>query len=325
MWRALPALAVLLAAAVAGGWSGRESAAAGPCAATHQYLGNYPQDREPGWSVEFQGIAHDAGNWFMTQRDWLWKFPLAHDLNAGVTGPDPLRGILRQRIPPLLRQLGYNHFGDPDQTRGFVLVPLEGAQPPRIAVFRASDLGYVTSTPLETRISQQTKGGWLAVSPDGLLYSSNSTISSSDRAFRYRVDWDYLRRRGHLVLDLHSRFWVNDEQGRPLKLETMQGGVFSPSGCLYLLNGYYTKHFTPDGIGVYDPRTFRRTAQSTNTRGQPFEYEFNPGCCDEEPEGLDWWNLDGRGAPGIRGQLHAGMLDNDSNADDIYFKHYAVR
>ena len=44
----------------------------------------------------------------------------------------------------------------------------------------------------------------------------------------------------------------------------------------------------------------------------------------EEPEGITLWNLDGRGAPGVSGQLHVLMLDNDSNGDDIYVKHYAV-
>jgi hypothetical protein len=48
------------------------------------------------------------------------------------------------------------------------------------------------------------------------------------------------------------------------------------------------------------------------------------GDYDEEPEGLTWWDLDRSDAPGIEGQLHAIVLDNDDNGDDIYFKHYRV-
>jgi hypothetical protein len=38
---------------------------------------------------------------------------------------------------------------------------------------------------------------------------------------------------------------------------------------------------------------------------------------------LTVWDLDDGRAPGIRGQLHVMMLDNDeTSADDIYIKHY---
>jgi hypothetical protein len=91
------------------------------------------------------------------------------------------------------------------------------------------------------------------------------------------------------------------------------------------MNGYYTDTDPKTaGIHVFDAQTGRRIAKSTNGSGD-FNYEFHPGWPDyEEPEGLTYWDLNDGRAPGIRGVLHALMLDNDvSSADEVYFKHYA--
>ncbi|MDH4194826.1 MAG: hypothetical protein OEV70_11830, partial [Nitrospirota bacterium] len=123
-----------------------------------EYRGNYPSHRSPGWSSELQGLAHDNQNWFITQKSRLWKFPLTHDLNRQLSGPDPAKGILAVGIPDSLKRVGYNHFGDLDQNGGFLFIPLEGSQTPRIAVFRAHDLSFVGSFIL----SGQKKAGWCA-------------------------------------------------------------------------------------------------------------------------------------------------------------------
>jgi hypothetical protein len=47
----------------------------------------------------------------------------------------------------------------------------------------------------------------------------------------------------------------------------------------------------------------------------------------EELEGIDIWDLDSGISPGIGGQIHLIMLDNDSgilDGDDIYLKHFRV-
>ena len=62
----------------------------------------------------------------------------------------------------------------------------------------------------------------------------------------------------------------------------------------------------------------RRTAQALSTTSSI--------PTDEEPEGLTYWDLDGRKVPGIEGQLHAILLDNDTwSDDDVYLKHYRVQ
>ena len=79
-------------------------------AALHRYLGNYPQNRTTGWTENMQVVTHDSGNWFFSQTKALWKFPVSHDLNRAVVGPDPARGILKVGMPSALDRLGYNHL-----------------------------------------------------------------------------------------------------------------------------------------------------------------------------------------------------------------------
>jgi hypothetical protein len=101
----------------------------------------------------------------------------------------------------------------------------------------------------------------------------------------------------------------------------MQGGVFSPQGCLYLIHGYPKQ--SAGGVHLFDPVSKRRVARSTNGSGS-FNFEFHPGDR-EEPEGIDYFPVDTLGLKGIRGELHAILLDNDAtSADDIYVKHYDV-
>src|SRR5215813_4849720 len=50
------------------------------CTLTHTYIGNRPKEADPGWNEEAQGIAHDDANWYLTQKNRLWKIPGTHDL-----------------------------------------------------------------------------------------------------------------------------------------------------------------------------------------------------------------------------------------------------
>ena len=147
------------------------------CPETYGYMGNYPGNRENGWSNELQGVTHDSDNWFFTQDDRLWKFPITHPLQNMVTTADPSRGILKKNIPPLLENEGYDHFGDLDFHKGLLLVPMEGNMPVIVAVFKASNLEYLGYVEL----AAQRRAGWCAVNPiDGYLYSSNSQVKASD-------------------------------------------------------------------------------------------------------------------------------------------------
>jgi hypothetical protein len=287
----------------------------------HTYLGNYPDERQDDWTDECQGATHDAGNWFITQKGAVWRVPIEKDLRTPLrSGVD---GVLRRTIPVA----GYDHFGDPDFHRGTLYIPLEGKRRflfwtwprvPRLAAFRASDLGFLWSVPLP----RQKKAGWCAIDSTGILYSSNGRVTPREETeagplFRYRLAGSSLTYLDRVVL--------RDEQGTPVVLDSMQGGTFADDDHLYISCGYYEDPQPSWGIHLFGVRAQRRITRSTNGSGS-FDYEFHAvDPYDEEPEGLTWWDLDGRNAPGIEGQLHAILLDNDANGDDVYFKHYRVQ
>ena len=61
-----------------------DSAAAQTCPDT-TFIDDYPlgedgEGRETGWSEEAQGVAHDAGHWYFTEKDRLLSFPVGFDL-----------------------------------------------------------------------------------------------------------------------------------------------------------------------------------------------------------------------------------------------------
>lgn len=295
------------------------------------YLGNYPSHRSPGWSNELQGLAHDLQNWFITQKDTLWKFALTHDLNRGVSKAAPPPGVRWSGIPGSLQQAGYDHFGDLDQYGGFLFIPLEGSRTPQIAVFRSYDLFFVGSFVL----TRQTQAGWCALrlEPDGLyLYTSNNVINGSNPIFRYRVD---LRQLNAIPANVAGAFqFVNSvalyQGSTPLSIKPyLQGGEFSPDGShLFLVNGKSSDFDQKDGgIWVFRGTQFQFVIKSTHTSNSgSFFYEFHPGYSKyEEPEGITFWDLDGRGAPGLPGgQLHVILLDNDAGGDEFYIKHYRL-
>ena len=288
------------------------------------YEGNYPKSRENGWSDELQGVTHDHNSWYFTQKETLWKFPVSHNLNERIEVAAPYRGILKTKIPWVLRSMGYDHLGDIDHQFGYLFVPMTGGENTAIiAVFRASDLKFTAYDYLNP---QGTQAGWAAINPlDNILYS---TAKIMNPIYTYQVNY-------HLLPFAYGEYkdflyeigeqHITDGQGKPIYRNHMQGGDFGDDGYLYLVNGYYEKFDNRQGgITVVDPGTNHVVAQSTISSGQ-FRYEFHPGGFNgQEPEGITYWDLDGKGAPGISGQLHVIMLDNDlpGDDDDLYFKHY---
>jgi hypothetical protein len=288
----------------------------------HTYLGNYPNERQDDWTDECQGVTHDRDHWYITQKGAVWRVPIRKDLRDHLQ--DGVDGVRRRPIP----LAGYDHFGDPDLRDGTLYIPLEGKRrifwlftrprTPRIAAFRASDLQFLWSTPLP----KQKQAGWCAINAAGELYSSNSRLTPRIKwgegpLFHYRIE--------ATALTFLDRVVLRDEIGTPVVLDSMQGGAFADGNHLYISCGYYEDPHPSWGLHLFDLRTQQRVVRSTNGSGS-FNYEFHPGgSTDEEPEGLTYWDLDDRDAPGIRGQLHAILLDNDDNGDDVYFKHYRVR
>lgn len=295
------------------------------------YLGNYPDNANPGFHEDVQGITHDDNNWFITQSDAndsdpaersLWKIPVTQDLRS-VSPNAP--GVIRISLDdiPQLAGKGYDHFGDISyyknenyDGKGYIVIPVTGGPSGILAVFRSSDLGYVG----HAELSNGTNAGWCAIDPEGLVYTSGGTINKCEI---YQLRWDLVP--NEIKLELIGYFSLFDESGNPLTLTHMQGGVISEDGMLlYVVSGFYDDYYPHDGINVFNIKNGRRVAHSTNGNGH-FNYEFNAGIWpgeSEEPEGITIWDLDDGRAPGITGQLHVLLLDNDASADEIYLKHY---
>lgn len=158
---------------------------------------------------------------------------------------------------------------------------------------------------------------------------------------RFFVDWAAFRASGeqNLILAPRAPIVLQDETGAPLELHGAQGGEYSDDGqLLYFVNlGHGDAQSTP-GVHVFIPLDgsgtecgsggdscviARRIERSHNGPGG-FAYQFDESVA-EEPEGLTFWDLDADGrAPGLRGQLHVVLLDNDLLGDDAYVKHYRL-
>ena len=322
----------------------------------HTYLGNNPDEGNPGWHEEAQGLAHDADYWYITQNPGfvrltpggpllggpqLWRVPVTTNLADGVDCGHGSVSCSALRDTPLLGH-GYNHYGDPDfyefAGRPYVLVPIEnGDEGPGVAVFRGdSTLTFLAFAPFPG----QTHAGWVAVDPDGLLLSSEA--ESVTQFNRFYVNWALFQASGEhdLTLEPQSPILLQDEAGAPLELKGAQGGEYSDDGqLLYFSNGYGDLAQATWGVHVFETSTHsgaecgaagspclvaRRLERSHNGPGG-FACEFNTSNL-EEPEGLTVWDLDADGrAPGLRGQLHVILLDNDIlTADDVYVKHYRL-
>ena len=293
----------------------------------YSFLGDYPDEAENEWSVEAQGLTHDDTAWYVTQKGALWKFPVDVDL---ADPPTPGTGGVERTLLVNCTELvlaGYNHFGDLSYLeyagQGFLFIPVEcvpncGGPPPAIAAFRADTLQY-----LDHFSVAQRDAPWCAALPPDMLYSSDFNGSMIER---YVVSWQHLVGTPPVLLleTLVPPLYLYDEEGIPLSVQAKQGGAISPNGqLLYLTTGSLECH-ADHGIHVFDLSSGRRVQRSTNGSGY-FNYQFNCALNEEEPEGITIWDLDGGEAPGIAGQLHVLLLDNDEwphGDDDIYIKHY---
>jgi len=298
--------------------------------AYYLYLGENPSYRQADWAENAQGITHDDKNWYITQTEEdnetsiLWKIPVENDLNS------PSTGVIKLYWDNVtaLRNLGYNHFGDPAcQKHGseyYIFVPVTGGSSPIIAVFRASNLQFMG----HSLLTGKNDAAWCAINKTSdILYSSNDPVSLLDK---YKINWSRLNTNDTGFLGATGDFALKDELGNSLTLTQLQGGAISEKGDLiYMVTGYYDDHYANDGINVFNLQTGYRVQRSTNGSGY-FDYEFSVGFNQyEEPEGITIWDLDDGRAPGISGQLHVLMLDNDRSdwtpldPDDICLKHYS--
>lgn len=302
----------------------------------------YPVAETP-WSDDVQGVAHDADNWFITNTHFIWKVPVTLDLaTAGFLSP----GVMRRSIGEYGELAGYNHLGDPDTYTyagvDYLVVPIENGEstcgtglPGAVAILRCSDLSYVWHAAFP---GQCNDAGWVAIDDLGFMMSSRQHVHNrihlpppcQGHGLRYYAfEWELLRTDGHGEMQFFEEVHPTDEQGNCLEMVTMQGGEYSPDGSLlYLVSGFYDDDDgleDREGIHVLETSTYRRVQHSTRGFGH-FDYYYNPGFQTyEEPEGLTIWDLDDGRAPGIRGQLHVFVSDNDfdlGDSGDVDFKHY---
>lgn len=307
------------------------------------YEGNYPSNSESFWANDAQGLANDGANWFVVDgfkasNTDIFKVPLSHDLASSSDAG------LSTGIPQVLKNIGYDHFGDPDQSSGFLFVPVEDSDEslkPRIAVFSTVDLRFLSS--FELSDSPTTGASWLAIRPgvEQTLWVSAFDLGEGNQIREYDIDWGALGVFGRLDLTFRRQITPSDRDGvTPLNLQSMQGGVFNPDGTLFYTsngacdsNGYVYVFAIEDGTN-----TPTLQAQSENGYG-PFNFETHPGtttfsapfysrtvCSGDEAEGLDWLDVRGLNVPGIPyGQLHLVMIENDlTDSDEVYLKHYSL-
>lgn len=248
------------------------------------------------WTHECQGVANDNHYWYFTQDRALWT----------------ISGSSRwfSEIPEELRSLGFNHMGDLDYYGGRLYVPLEGAVPPRILIYRTEAVGapvYLSNAKLThfdndgNIVDNKYNASWCAINPlNGLLYTS---LFDTDILYVYNVK---ISASEELLLEPLGNFKLFDENGNPLVVSKIQGGVISPNtGHLYLVSD-----IKDGGIMGFDMITGRRAFHKV--------VDYDPDeTPPEELEGIDIWDQPS-------GQIHLVMLDNDVHTDDVYFKHYKV-
>jgi hypothetical protein len=308
---------------------------------THTYLGNFPSDHDSDWSDDLQGVTHDDEHWYFTQRTKIYKFHVSTDLRESAGA-----AVAIAKMPDDLDSLGCDHFGDlsyyEKDGQGYLFVPVEGgdsllipgenccSQLPFLAVFR-DDLTYVGSSmlPRQRKSLETGRAGWCAVNPkDEMLYTSSNEIKSDKPVFRYVINFDALQN-ADVVLTPFDDFVLRENNASldPIHIpKYVQGGTFSEEGWLYIANGGNSDD-KDGGIRVFDPDGILLDRSSITD--EPFKYEFHSGALKfEEPEGLTFWDLDLLGQtmpiPGIEGQLHAILLDNNASTDEIFFKHYRL-
>ncbi|MBN2714489.1 MAG: hypothetical protein JXX14_01465 [Deltaproteobacteria bacterium] len=298
------------------------------------YIGNYPHKLRAHWSDNLQGVTHSDDHWFFTQLTKLLKFPVTSDLNA----PKRPAGASVKKMPKELSEAGYNHFGDPDYLRigaqGYIFIPVEGKDmDPILAVFKDGvDIEFVGHAvlPSQTCAKHIGRAGWVAFDANDLdhrlLHSSHNRISADYPVYRYKVDFDQLILGTVSLVAADTDLPLTHDDGTPVKIKGyIQGGCFSPDGRLFIISGKGGDDGKGGILAFSSSGDFLFRSVQNKTDSNSFVYRYDSGpLCNEEPEGITWWNVDGLHAPHITGQLHAILLNNNPGTDSIYLKHYRI-
>lgn len=229
-------------------------------------------------------------------------------------------GIEGQIHMVMIDNEGVGDMGDIDWFNGYIFVPFSGGRKLVIALFSASDLEMKSYVILE----DLSDIGWCAVQPHtGVLVTSNSSINRENPVHLYQINLSLLESDVLSLEPIGTKAFAKPN-GEIIEMCCMQGVTFIPDGSmLYLIKGHFDDNRTNGGIRLFDFSSGILLARSRNGSGS-FNFAYDVGAPYEEPEGITYWDLDAKSAPGIKGQLHAFMLDNEWSTDDIYLKHYRV-
>jgi hypothetical protein len=281
---------------------------------TFQPRPDYPQGISREIDNDAQGSAHDGVSWYFTNarvkvsgfglehRSQLWKVPLGQDLAGPIVLIDnPLQGT-------------QNHFGDPSFRDGWLYVPAEpgrGGSATRAAILVFDPLLALhgqreLSVPGQFGADQGSACPWAAAAPGNEIMSSAFDASWLN-VYEMPVEAGVV---GPMSWQ-RSTAYQDCRTGQALTLHQLQGGELSESGQLYLVTGV-----TGGGVLV---------VEATNGLVQNFfPVAFDPSS-DQELEGITIWDVAGKMAPGITGQIHVTMVDNNTFTDDnLFFKHFAI-
>ncbi|MBN1205575.1 MAG: hypothetical protein JXB05_11715 [Myxococcaceae bacterium] len=265
-------------------------------------LGDHPFNRtySGGFSQDTQGVTHDSNYWFLTNTNNIWRVPVGTNLNDNpsyISG-NPWYGI-------------YNHLGDISYGAGYIFLPLEknggSGSWCSFGVMNTALQYYNYAIVPDAGISDQGDScPWVAYNPrDGFLYASAFNASYINK---YSWSLSVVNNAWQVNLGFVERIQIKDKYGNPTSLSSLQGAEFSNTGKLYLVSD--------SAAVVYIMDIFNGRVQAS------FGVQVDHGSY-EELEGITLWDVDSGVAPGVGGQIHVQMCDNDwPDSDDFYFKHY---
>ena len=281
------------------------------------YEQDYPRTREHCWSHEAQGVTHDVDSWYIATQDALFKYHVTADLeHCRYTRRVGLPSWTGPGCPTERCECG--HFGDPAFHDGELFVPLEKcvARTAGGSVkSRLRDRVFVYNRDLTvTRIGTlngevQYDASWVSIDPaTGLLWSGPTDMALINV---YSPSFD-----GHSTLELLYTIPLDGTY------PGVQGVAFDGQG------GFYLSSFNQEDSGQSGVYVFFLDSTSASLAPRQFippRGGYNQGFGSwDEMEGVTFWDVDPLGAPGIRGQLHWIVLDNDADQDDVTFEHVSL-
>lgn len=263
------------------------------------FQNNNPSGASYEFANDIQGITHDSDNWYLTRTKYGCVSILCDEFESkyGILAKVPLSTSLSNDIsndhgePQSWNQAPggyslYTHYGDLVYLGGRVYVGMDGPNAGAAIGIFDSDLNPLNYVTLD----QNWTAPAVAFNPmDGLFY-----VPSDSTTFqKYEMD-------GTTSANYRGSFTLSE----PLN-GGVQGAKFSQKGNLWVLvNGAYYGIDGANGAVL-------------------IAGGINMGDTDEG-EGLDIFDLDSEWRPGMSGQLHFQLLENNLSDDSWWFMHWSA-